>query len=124
MSQENGLPRLGSAEAPKPDLKTKVVAIPDRGVTIVLKKPSVGMIVAAQEELKLDTEDIREGYMATVELVARMLVEPKMSVEELKAEVDDWSFSDWQVLQGAALELAGMREEDVLNARAEFRESG
>ncbi len=118
----NGLPRLGSTDAAKPDLKTRTVAIPDRGVSVVLRKPSVGMIVEAQDELDLESTDVREGFQSTVSLVARMLVEPVMTQDALKAEVEEWSFSDWQVLQTAALELAGMREEDAQTTRAQFRE--
>src|SRR5262245_7871673 len=119
--QKNGLPRLGSAEAGKPDKHTQVVVIPDRGVSVVLRKPSVGMIVEAQSELDLDTEDVEKSYLSTVNLVARMLVEPTMSAEDLKAEVDEWTFSDWQTLQAAALEMAGLREEDAVETRDAFR---
>lgn len=119
-SQNNGLPRLGSSEAGKPSVETKVVTIPDREVTVVLRKPSVGMIIDAQGSLNPESTDVREGYQSTIGLVAEMMVEPEMTVDELKAEVDEWSFSDWQVLQEAALELAGLREEDAEKAREKF----
>lgn len=120
-SGNNNLPRLGSPDAGKPSFKTETVAIPDRGATIVLRKPSVGMILDVQEELDSEDTSVRESYSATVSLVAEMLVEPKMSEDELRAEVDEWSFADWQILQGAALKLAGLREEDVRQARADFQ---
>lgn len=123
---ENSLPRLGSTQAGEAKPKTKEVAIPDRGVTILLRKPSVQMILDAQAAISptgpgQDGVDIKEGYASTVQLVSKMLVEPKMSEEALKVEVDDWSFADWQVLQTAALELAGLGEGVAEKTRAQFQ---
>jgi hypothetical protein len=121
------LPRLGSADAkPSPSLTrpTHVVDIPERGVSLVLQKPSVRTIIDLQEDIDLSTEDVRKAYGSTVKLVALMLVDPEMPEDDLRAEVDEWSLGDWQILQREALDLAGIGEEAERQRRAEFPEPG
>lgn len=124
MSADNGsLPRLGSPEASaKRAAKTKVVELPDRGASVVLAKPSLGLVLDVQKQIdKLEDDD---GFESSVLVVSRMLDEPKMSEEQLRAEVLDWSMGDWQILQTAAMELAGLSEEGRRSAEREFRDQG
>lgn len=125
MSAKNGLPRLGSKEAAaEAALETKMVSIPDRGVTVVLRKPSVGAMLDLQSSHDVESEDVDVQFGFSVALVASMLAEPEMDADALRKEVREWSFDDWRLLQSTALEFAGLGEESQRNAQASFPGAG
>lgn len=118
---EGAFPRLGESHTAKQ--KTKEVTIPDLGATVLLRKPSVGTIIAIQPRVEEAGEDTQKAFESSVALVAEMLVEPDWSEKQLREAVEDWAFSDWQALQTAAMELAGMSEEAQRKSREEFPDS-
>lgn len=132
--KENGsFPRLGSDGAPKKAaLETRVVEIPDRGVSVVLQKPPLGRILELQEKLQAMAKQAKEAdqelddFDTSVAVVAEILSEPEMSERELAEEVRGWSLEDWQLIQAEAVSLSGMgpgEEARAEETREEFQES-
>lgn len=114
------LPRLGSAKANSHQPQTREVELPDRGVSLLLKRPTVETVLDLQDQIS-DEETAREGFRGGVALIARMLVEPAMSEEDFRKEAESWAYSDWELLQDVAMEFAGMRREVESAASAEFQ---
>lgn len=130
--KDGGFPRLGSDDAPKKvAFKTRVVEIPDRGVSVVLQKPPLGRILELQEKLETMAKRAKEAgqelddFDTSVAVVAEILSEPRLSEEELAAEVRSWSLEDWQLMQAEAVALSGMGPGEEVRAeetREEFQE--
>jgi len=102
------LPRLGQI---KFTVKATEVELPDAGASIVLQKPNVRTILAMQDQTDNENAGAREMFTSAVTLIAGMLVEPELTEQELREQIDQLTFSDWQHLQDAAMELAGLGEE-------------
>lgn len=112
------LPRLGSKETvERPTLE---IDIPDQGVSVLLRKPSVEAMVELQEQQQGGNI---MGFASAISLIALMLEDPDLNEEQLREAVEPWSFGDWLVLQEAALRLSGMSEEVRVAAEAAFRDS-
>lgn len=110
------LPRLQAGQ--KPDAKTREVELPDLGATVLLRRPTVGEFTELHEGLV--AADASE-YLYSIALAATCLVEPELDAEQLKAAVDEWSPTDWMVLQAAALDLTGAGGGALRAAQDQFR---
>lgn len=120
MSGANGskaLPRLGAAKTPRAKRRTEVVELPDRGVSVLIGSLDIETFLDVQDSMP-EGEGVRERFEQSIELVAKMLIEPKLDPEALRAEVVTWSASDWMILQNAAIALAGFGEGVAASAAA------
>ena len=107
MAGEKALPVLGSAAAPKRRARpAKVnVDLPGRGVRVVLQpKPIEEMDDLLDEVAQLD------GQEAELKAVSELMVDPKMTVEQLRKEIQGWDYADWVRLRAAASRLSGLQE--------------
>jgi len=115
------LPRLGQV---KYTVKATEVELPDAGASLVLQKPTVRTILAMQAQVDSENATAGEMFTSAITLVAGMLVEPELTEEELREQVDQMTFSDWQHLQDKAMELAGLGGETRRQTEAEFQGPG
>jgi hypothetical protein len=114
-----------------PALREEEVVLPTQGTTLLLRAFSLKERNEWIAENASDGEDegneksarerLAQEQELAVELVSRILVDPKLTAAELTDEVQSWPPEDFDALTKAAVGLIGFSEEALRSAEDSFR---